>query len=261
MASVTGVTAPKMLEIESRSVTNAKRVGDNVVMVREGGVEINLGSFRGAAGPEGPEGPPGNGNVDSVNGILGPNVVLDKLFGGPDPKALMLATAPDFDGQRARIVNPNSQVKYDLIANGPSWYPVNRSFIGSKTERAWFTVTFDLIIDRSYEWFDTSKGERANFLSGTTWLAQITRSINFPGATIAANAHTQVTSDAFVAGKVIAAIPQLTTNNDGLLVWVKYIGASTVRIGIKNNTAASITTTGGTVMVTQSAQLDMLPDL
>ena len=56
MASVTGLTAERMLEIEAESVVDGEVIGDNLHLTTRGGTVINAGNVR---GPEGP-----TGNVD-----------------------------------------------------------------------------------------------------------------------------------------------------------------------------------------------------
>lgn len=50
MATVTGYTAAKMAEFYNASVVAARRVVDNIVLTTRGGVDIDLGSFKGDTG-------------------------------------------------------------------------------------------------------------------------------------------------------------------------------------------------------------------
>jgi hypothetical protein len=54
MATVTGFTAERMLEIENTTVVNAHLTGDHLVLETREGTEIDVGSVRGATGPMGP---------------------------------------------------------------------------------------------------------------------------------------------------------------------------------------------------------------
>lgn len=67
MASVTGLTAARMLEIEAESIVGGHIVGDELMLVRFDGVEIDAGNVRGPVGPVGPQGPPFANGVDTVS--------------------------------------------------------------------------------------------------------------------------------------------------------------------------------------------------
>lgn len=54
MATVTGLTAERMIESENMSVVGGDIVGDNLVLTTRGGDTINAGSVRGPQGPQGP---------------------------------------------------------------------------------------------------------------------------------------------------------------------------------------------------------------
>lgn len=56
MATVTGLTADRMLAIEAASVVDGDIVGDNLILTQHGGTQINAGNVRGPAGPAGPIG-------------------------------------------------------------------------------------------------------------------------------------------------------------------------------------------------------------
>lgn len=60
MATVTGFTAARMLEIENSTVVDGDVVGDDLILLRRDGGQINAGSVRGPIGPVGPaSAPPG----------------------------------------------------------------------------------------------------------------------------------------------------------------------------------------------------------
>lgn len=67
MATVTGLTAARMLLIEAMSVVGGFVQGDNLILTQFDGTEINAGSVR---GPMGPEGPPGSIEVSPAGGDL-----------------------------------------------------------------------------------------------------------------------------------------------------------------------------------------------
>lgn len=56
MATVTGLTADRMLAIEAASVVDGDVVGDNLILTKHDGSQINAGSVRGPQGSQGPVG-------------------------------------------------------------------------------------------------------------------------------------------------------------------------------------------------------------
>lgn len=56
MATITGLTAERMLEIEAASVVEGEIVGEDLILTKHDGTTINAGPV---VGPEGPNGPPG----------------------------------------------------------------------------------------------------------------------------------------------------------------------------------------------------------
>lgn len=56
MATVTGLTADRMLEIEAASVIDGDVVGNNLILTKHDGSQINAGDVRGPTGPQGPVG-------------------------------------------------------------------------------------------------------------------------------------------------------------------------------------------------------------
>lgn len=56
MATVTSLTADRMLAIEAASVVDGDVVGDDLILTRQDGSQINAGVVRGPAGPTGPVG-------------------------------------------------------------------------------------------------------------------------------------------------------------------------------------------------------------
>jgi microcystin-dependent protein len=78
MATVTGLTAEKMLEIEAASIIDGKVVDGDLILIKHDGTEINAGPVDGPSGPPGPAGPPG---ISAIPGEV-------KLWSGealPDP--------------------------------------------------------------------------------------------------------------------------------------------------------------------------------
>ena len=56
MATVTGMTADRMKQIEAQSVIDGDVVGDNLILTQHDGTQINAGSVRGPKGDPGPVG-------------------------------------------------------------------------------------------------------------------------------------------------------------------------------------------------------------
>ena len=53
MATVTGLTAERMLAIEGASVVDGDVVGNDLILTKHNGTQINAGDVRGPAGPQG----------------------------------------------------------------------------------------------------------------------------------------------------------------------------------------------------------------
>lgn len=69
MATITGLTAARMLIIEAESIVAARLVVDHLVLTKHDGTDIDVGSIRGAKGDVGLTGP--TGGVTTVNGKTG----------------------------------------------------------------------------------------------------------------------------------------------------------------------------------------------
>jgi hypothetical protein len=78
MATVTGFTAERMLEIEETTIVDGNIVGDNLILQRRDLVNIDAGNVRGptgltgAVGPQGPTGPTGATGATGPTGAAGP---------------------------------------------------------------------------------------------------------------------------------------------------------------------------------------------
>lgn len=68
MATVTGLTKDRMVEMENATVIDGDVIGDNLMLTTRGGTQINAGNVRGPQGTNGTQGPPGP--VNSVNDQL-----------------------------------------------------------------------------------------------------------------------------------------------------------------------------------------------
>jgi len=69
MATVTGLTAARMLAIEAASIVSARLEAFSLILTKQNGVDINLGNIRGAAGATGLTGPTGPPGADGLNSI------------------------------------------------------------------------------------------------------------------------------------------------------------------------------------------------
>lgn len=111
MATVTGLTAARMLAIEAASVVDGDVVGDNLILTKHDGSTVNAGSVR---GPVGPAGPPAN-----VVSVLAKATVLD--VGVPNQvRAGRQLTAADFTamGLSAPAALYNLSNLSDVSGNG-----------------------------------------------------------------------------------------------------------------------------------------------
>ena len=63
MATVTGLTAARMLEIEGESVVDGDVVGGDLILTKHNGETINAGNVEGPQGPQGPAGPAAVGGI------------------------------------------------------------------------------------------------------------------------------------------------------------------------------------------------------
>lgn len=69
MATITGLTAERMLEIEAASVIDGEVIADHLILTRHDGTQIDAGYITGPAGPTGPTGPaPGVALIIALGG-------------------------------------------------------------------------------------------------------------------------------------------------------------------------------------------------
>jgi len=78
MATITGLTADRMLAIEAASVVDGEVVGSNLILTKHDGTTVDAGPV---TGPVGPAGPPGPATVSAIPGEikLWPSDVLPDL--------------------------------------------------------------------------------------------------------------------------------------------------------------------------------------
>jgi microcystin-dependent protein len=94
MATVTGYTAARMLEIENETIVNASLDGDNLILVTREGTEIDVGSVRGSIGPTGSTGAAGAGIAVGMLGNF-PKSTLPSGWLNCDGSTKSIATYPD----------------------------------------------------------------------------------------------------------------------------------------------------------------------
>lgn len=108
MATVTGLTATRMLQIEDASVVNARLDNGNLVLTKQSGLDINVGNVVGPVGPTstvpgptGPTGPPGptgpEGPISSQNtdaSLLSSGTLSDARLPSGSNAAAVASKAP-----------------------------------------------------------------------------------------------------------------------------------------------------------------------
>jgi len=77
MATITGFTAARMLEIEDGTIVDAEIVDGELILIKHDGTQVNAGDVTGPAGPVGPGGPAGGLIPGEVR--LWPSIVLPEL--------------------------------------------------------------------------------------------------------------------------------------------------------------------------------------
>lgn len=68
MATITGLTAERMLGIEAASIVDGEIVSGNLILTKHDGTTINAGPVVGPAGPTGPAGPAGSSAISAIPG-------------------------------------------------------------------------------------------------------------------------------------------------------------------------------------------------
>lgn len=66
VTTVTGFTAERMLQIENNSIVAGTIVGDDLILTRQGGAQVNAGNVRGPVGPQGPIGEISQADLDAA---------------------------------------------------------------------------------------------------------------------------------------------------------------------------------------------------
>lgn len=108
MATITGLTAERMLAIEAAAIVGGSIVGDNLILERYDSTTIDAGVVVGDTGPEGPEGPAG------ADGVSVPS-------GGSAGDVLVKASGTDYDfiwGAALRAIGLNPQTASYTLGDG-----------------------------------------------------------------------------------------------------------------------------------------------
>lgn len=100
MATVTGLTADRMLTIEAESIVGAHLNVDNLILVRHDGSTIDVGSIRG------PQGPPYLSGVDTIN---------TQTIGGVKTFTRGVIITPSATGESPLAINAPSGLSTHLV--------------------------------------------------------------------------------------------------------------------------------------------------
>lgn len=71
MATITGFTADRMLEIEDGTVVDGEIIGDHLILTKHDGTQIDTGVVVGPQGPMGPQGPAGSSDPNVISSSIG----------------------------------------------------------------------------------------------------------------------------------------------------------------------------------------------
>lgn len=97
MATITGLTADRMLDIEGASIVDAEIVSGNLILTKHDGTQINAGPVLGPPGPTGPMGPGGGqipGEVKLWSGTNLPDLATYGKWVWADGGVYPIATYP-----------------------------------------------------------------------------------------------------------------------------------------------------------------------
>jgi microcystin-dependent protein len=100
MASVTGLTAERMLAIEAASIVDGEVVGDNLILTKHDATTINAGNVRGPIGPTGPTGDVSTAMLNAaILAAIPVGVVWDYIEATPPTNWLAIAGQTIVGGQ------------------------------------------------------------------------------------------------------------------------------------------------------------------
>lgn len=157
MATVTGLTADRMLEMEAQTVIDGEVVGDNLILQTRDGNQIDTGNVRGPVGPQGATGLKGNQGPEGPVGPVGPIGPTGSQgpagVGGTTVCTSTTRPASPYEGQYIH----ETDTDHMLFWNGAAWRYVpgqlikltsisaahNSVAVGAKYNGA--TITFDAL--------------------------------------------------------------------------------------------------------------------
>lgn len=117
MATVTGLTAERMLEIEAASVVDGDVVGGELILQRQDGSPINAGVVQGPAGSQGPAGPGvPNGGTTGQALVKNSNTNQDTVWSSITPAVLTPVTTLPTTG----LTNGMQRILTDSLT-APTW--------------------------------------------------------------------------------------------------------------------------------------------
>lgn len=116
MATVTGLTADRMLQIEGSSIVNGSVVSDNLILTRFNGQQVNAGVVRGAKGDQGDQGDKGDKGDKGDRGDDGTGVTI---LGSYPTYAALIAAHPSGNVGDGYLVNGDL-----YIWDGSAWQNV-----------------------------------------------------------------------------------------------------------------------------------------
>ena len=154
MATVTGLTAQRMIEMEAQTVIDGEVQGDNLILTTRDGTPIDAGNVRGVKGDQGTPGTPGTpGIINSVNDVSAPAVYSPRIF----------PTKADLD-----LWTPNAPL-------GAMAVTTDSKLLWEKDEVGWFANagmrTFASAGERNTRWLNPPNGAMCVTLdTHTIWM-------------------------------------------------------------------------------------------
>lgn len=193
MGSITGLTAPRMLEIESASIVAARKEVDNLILTTFGGTDIDVGNIRGTQGIKGDTGDAGTIASQTVAGIselatdaeanaftdTGRTITPSNLGYLATNRWEKTATSVAglgsgiFVGQLALLsllVSFPNFFNVLVIWTGGRWEPVSPRLSGTTAERNIFTGIGPCF--EGVEWYSTTDKTKKVY-DGTKWLSSL----------------------------------------------------------------------------------------
>ena len=117
MATITGLTAERMLEIEAASVVDGEVVAGELILQRQDGTPINAGVVEGPAGSQGPAGPGvPNGGTTGQALVKNSNTNQDTVWSSITPAVLTPVTTLPTTG----LTNGMQRILTDSLT-APTW--------------------------------------------------------------------------------------------------------------------------------------------